>query len=380
LNPILDFDLKANFPSVITCAGRCLPGELLAIVGQSGAGKTSVLRMLAGLSKPASGKIRVGDELWFDSDLGICVPVQNRNIGFVFQNYALMPHLTALENVALSISRSTKDSSESRARKWLQYLRISTDKQGFRPDQLSGGQQQRVAIARALAREPRILLLDEPFSAVDQSTRQDIYKLLATFRRELQIPIILVTHNLQEAALLADKMIVMSAGRTLQSGTPNKIYRSPRSNLVADLVGIQNRYTGEWISSSKSTGMGKIKWLGIFRETSLNPIIEAIDKGKIFPGQKVSWIIPNDALSLTPQHGELILKLSTKILTVNHIGDVTLISLILGDLPDGAIHIQLTGKLRSDFYADEAIDIFLDQSMIHVIPYKIRNSKEVSLN
>jgi len=369
----LSFDITLSKPIKLSCSGKCNAGEILALVGPSGAGKSSVIRTLAGLLKPTMGTIKVGDELWFDGDLGLWVPVQIRKVGFVFQNYALLPHLSAIENVALPLLHLPLEERFGLARNWLTQVNLTEDIQLLNASSLSGGQQQRVAVARALAREPRLLLLDEPFSAVDQSTRQDLYRLLATLRRDLNIPIILVTHNLQEAALLADHMIVLSEGQVLQSGTPDRIYRSPRNLQVADLVGIQNRFKGEWMASSNSTGLGRMKWTEVFFDESKAPIIKAVDKGKIFPGQLINWIIPNDALSLNPQFNDLTVEFKVKILAINHIGDVTLLSFVIGDREDTPIKLSLTGKVRQSFNVGDILSVFLDQTLIHVLPYKVRN-------
>lgn len=195
---------------------RCEAGELLAIVGPSGAGKTSMLRAMAGLLKPRTGRIVVSGEVWCDTQSDIHLSPQQRHVGLVFQNYALMPHLSALDNVALSLLHLPARERRTRAAHWLDHVKLTCEQQARRPATLSGGQQQRVAVARALAREPRLLLLDEPFSAVDQMSRQGLYELLADLRRDLHVPIVLVTHDLTEARQLADSVVVMDAGRVLQ--------------------------------------------------------------------------------------------------------------------------------------------------------------------
>ncbi|MFN3495772.1 MAG: ABC transporter ATP-binding protein, partial [Hydrogenophaga sp.] len=168
----LEADIEQTLPMPLRCSLRCQAGELLALVGPSGAGKTSVLRVLAGLMRPQRGRVVVGSNTWCDTQRGVWWPPQRRHVGLVFQHYALMPHLSALGNVALSLLHLPPPERERQARHWLDHVGLSADQQGRRPAALSGGQQQRVAVARALAREPRLLLLDEPFSAVDQMNRQ----------------------------------------------------------------------------------------------------------------------------------------------------------------------------------------------------------------
>jgi molybdate transport system ATP-binding protein len=219
------------------------------------------MRTLAGLMRPEHGRVLVGNEIWCDTARGMWLPPQRRHVGLVFQHYALMPHLDALGNVALSLLHLPRTERWLRARHWLDHVGLSAEQQSRRPAALSGGQQQRVAMARALAREPRLLLLDEPFSAVDQMSRQSLYRLLEDLRRELSIPIVLVTHDLNEARLLADRMAVMDGGQILQVGTPASIHQAPRSARVADLVGIQNRFQGLWLGPSAVPGLGQLRWL-----------------------------------------------------------------------------------------------------------------------
>ncbi|HZF80602.1 MAG TPA: ATP-binding cassette domain-containing protein, partial [Rubrivivax sp.] len=211
----LAVEIKQKHPMPLAGAFACEPGEVLALVGPSGAGKTSMLRVVAGLLRPEHGRVTVGGEVWCDTDRGLCLPPQQRHVGLVFQDYALMPHMTAQDNVALSLLHLPRSERLERAQRQLAHVGLGAELQIRRPARLSGGQQQRVAVARALAREPKLLLLDEPFSAVDQMSRQGLYRLLADLRRELSIPMLLVTHDLNEARLLADRLVVIDAGQVL---------------------------------------------------------------------------------------------------------------------------------------------------------------------
>jgi molybdate transport system ATP-binding protein len=368
----LIFDIQQELPIKLECAATCKAGELLAIVGASGAGKTSLLRVLAGLMKPKNGKIQIGDQVWFDAEKNIFLPARLRHVGMVFQSYALMPHLSASENVALSMMHLPKEERLNKAINWLDHVHLSKEQQKRAPHQLSGGQQQRVAIARALAREPKVLLLDEPFSAVDQMTRQDLYQLLIQMRKEIGIPIILVTHDLREASLLADQLIVMDAGVVLQAGSPSAIHGSPRNARVADLVGIQNRFQGEWIGPSGNAGKGLLKWVGVQSKNSdsLNDVLEVKDKGKIRSGQKVTWVIPGDGIELSSSDSPNSIKFDTVAIEAQHLGEMTLAKFACGDLPGSVINMTLTGKKRRDICISEHYDIYLNQSLIHVMPFK----------
>jgi molybdate transport system ATP-binding protein len=198
------------------------PGEVTALVGPSGSGKTSTLRAIAGFMRPANGTIACGGEMWLDTAAGIDVPARRRRAGFVMQAYALFPHMSALENVMAALGDLPWNARREAGSALL--ARVHLDGLADRkPWQLSGGQQQRVAVARALARRPRVLLLDEPFSAVDQPTRQRLQSEMIELRGTLSMPIVLVTHNVDEVARLADTMVLLTEGRALASGTVNEV-------------------------------------------------------------------------------------------------------------------------------------------------------------
>jgi molybdate transport system ATP-binding protein len=213
----------------------CAPGELIALVGPSGAGKTTVLRSIAGLYRPATTNIRCGGTIWADSDAKIWRPPHQRRVGLVFQSYALFPHLTALANVEVALNQKPAGVRRSEARTLLDRVDLG-DVALRKPDQLSGGQQQRVALARAMAREPHVLLLDEPLSAVDRRTRRNLREILVSIRSSARTPIILVTHDLDEAMELADRLIVVDRGETLQIGAPSQVLASPASDLVRNAL------------------------------------------------------------------------------------------------------------------------------------------------
>ena len=221
--PALSVRLKQVAPIPLQAEFSCASGELLALVGPSGSGKTTILRVIAGLARCQQGRVAIGADAWFDAEAGIDVSPQRRRVGLVFQNYALFPHLSALGNVAVASGRAD---ARAHAQEMLGRVRLNAFADR-RPSQLSGGQQQRVAIARALAREPQVLLLDEPFSAVDQTARLDLYQELAELRRGLAIPIVLVTHDLQEAQRLADRLVVLERGEVLAVGSIDEVLALP---------------------------------------------------------------------------------------------------------------------------------------------------------
>jgi molybdenum ABC transporter ATP-binding protein len=210
-------------------------GERLALAGPSGAGKTTALRVAAGLARPARGRVALGGETWLDTDGGIEVPAERRRCAVVFQDYALFPHLSAWRNVAYGIE-APRAQRRQRALALLERFGVGSLAEA-RPPSLSGGERQRVALARTLASEPRALLLDEPLAALDPGSRRDALRELHALLAELSIPVLLVTHSYDEAALLAGRIAVIDRGRIVQSGDPAEISTRPGSAFVADFAG-----------------------------------------------------------------------------------------------------------------------------------------------
>jgi molybdate transport system ATP-binding protein len=207
-------------------------GECVALAGPSGVGKTTVLQTVAGLFSPERGVVRCG-EVWLDTARGVFVPPERRRCGYVFQDYALFGHLSAWRNVAYGMEGGDR---RARAHALLERFGLSA-RAGARPAHLSGGERQRVAVARALAREPRVLLLDEPLSALDPRTRAAAARELAAVLRETGVPALLVTHDFAEAALLGDRVGVLDEGRVVQLGTAAELSARPASAFVADFAG-----------------------------------------------------------------------------------------------------------------------------------------------
>jgi molybdate transport system ATP-binding protein len=210
---------------------------MIALVGPSGAGKTTVLRSIAGLYRPSVGRIVCAEEVWFNSEQSINIPPHRRRVGLVFQSYALFPHMTALRNLTVALAHRPAIERVERARSLLRLVHLDGLEER-RPAALSGGQQQRLAVARALAREPDVLLLDEPFSAVDRRTRRGLHDELRGLRKTGSVPMVLVTHDLDEAATLADRLCVLDAGETLQTGRPADVLGRPASDRVRQALDI----------------------------------------------------------------------------------------------------------------------------------------------
>jgi molybdate transport system ATP-binding protein len=214
------------------------PSRVSILFGRSGSGKTTILRCLAGLESISSGKIVYGDHTWEDKAARRWLPPQKRSVGYLFQDYALFPHLTARANVAYGLGRVGRFERDRRVEETSRMLGI-LDLLERRPGQLSGGQQQRVALARVIVRQPALLLLDEPFSSLDAPTREEVRSQLARVLRSLSIPAIVVTHDWVDALTLGDEMMVISDGRILQTGSPQEVLTKPKHRDVASAVGVE---------------------------------------------------------------------------------------------------------------------------------------------
>ncbi|HSW40209.1 MAG TPA: ABC transporter ATP-binding protein [Acidobacteriota bacterium] len=244
-SPTIEVDLSAG-------AG------ITMLFGPSGAGKTTILRAIAGIITPDEGKITRGKTVFFDSTARINLPMQKRQVGYVFQNHVLFPHMTAEQNVLYGARGTAETSARGRVRELFDMLGIKNKTANY-PHELSGGEQQRVALARALATEPRIMLLDEPLSSVDVGTRSRLLEEIAVIQERSGIPFIYVTHNQTEAVRLGNRMIVIDAGRVVQEGRPLEIFNAPRTMAAARAVGAENIFIGTIVRHRIDDGMTSIE-------------------------------------------------------------------------------------------------------------------------
>lgn len=358
---VLKVHLQQTLPNPLSIQLEIDAGEVHALVGPSGSGKTSILRSIAGLHHPEFGFIECDHAVWLNRDPArgsiMTMPPNQRSCGFLFQQYALFPHLSALDNVCMALYNTISDPQMRRteAQRWLDELNIGELGERL-PKQLSGGQQQRVALARALARSPKMLLLDEPFSAIDIPTRQKLYQTLAELRKQLNIPIILVTHDLREAHLLADRITVLDQGVGLQTTDPQSLFTKPRNARVAQLVGIPNLFHGVFNSGTLSWGTSP--WT-----------FHVVDKGRIPPNSQVAWVIPQEGLSVHTAPDDQ--RIPCRVNTISSLGQIALIEFSIDGLDEHLTWEASAAEVkRLGLVQDAQVYLELDRKLIHIMPLR----------
>jgi molybdate transport system ATP-binding protein len=362
----LQVHLYQDHPIPLDTGFHCAAGELVALVGPSGSGKTTILRAIAGLYRPRLGKIICNGHIWLDTEARVNVSPQRRRVGLVFQDYALFPHLSTLDNVTSALGHRAGSERPIRARELLKLVHLEGLEQQ-RPAQLSGGQRQRVALARALAREPAVLLLDEPFSAVDQVTRRKLQRELVLLRRRINIPTLLVTHDLDEAAALADRICVLHRGRTLQQGPPLEVMRRPQSALVARLMDLSNVFEGSVLEHRPVTGMTLIRWLDY--------VLEARHAAEFPPGRQVSWVIPSSHIVLhrrgRPSRGERENPVRGRVGELVCLGENTTITMLVNEHQQYPLTFTISSHVarRNGLAPGEHLTVSLLAEGIHLMPW-----------
>lgn len=234
------------------------PPGVTILFGASGSGKTTTLKSIAGIARPDSGRIAIGDRTIFDSSQRIDLPIRKRGVGYVFQDLALFPHLTALGNVEFGMSNVPRRERQKQAMELMAALNIEHIAHR-KPRNISGGEAQRVALARAIFCGPQILLLDEPLSAIDEATKLGIIADLKSINRRLRLPIIYVTHSREEAVTLGERVIVYEQGRVASIGEPLEVFGSPVKASVARLTGVENLFDGCVVRKNEAGGMMSVE-------------------------------------------------------------------------------------------------------------------------
>ena len=337
------------------------------MVGPSGSGKTTILRAIAGLYQPQFGSIVCQGEVWQNSTHKLFLPAHQRHVGLVFQHYALFPHMTVLDNIRQALNDVPQQQRKPHALELLKKVHLEGLENRY-PKTLSGGQQQRVAVARALARRPKVLLLDEPFSAVDQVTRRKLYRELLALRQSLAMPMILVTHDLEESTLLADRIALLHKGDILQTGTPKSVAAHPKTATVARLMDQQNLFTAQVLDHQEQSQKTILRWRGIILEAAYQPQFRVNDR--------ICWMIQSANVLLhrrdrpskgdreNPLHGQV-----TEYLESN--GQASLLVEVDRELKINiAINVPLHVAKRNRLGLDENIGISLLSEGIHLMPYQ----------
>ncbi|MEY3747745.1 MAG: hypothetical protein RL194_1204 [Pseudomonadota bacterium] len=361
----LAVQVRQNAPFPLDAGLECRAGQLMALVGPSGSGKSTLLRMIAGLVRVQQGHIRSGDLLWADGRRH--VTAQQRRVGYVPQHYGLFPHMHALGNVETALHHLPAGERSRIAHEWLERVHLGGLAKR-RPAELSGGQQQRVALARALAASPRVLLLDEPFSAVDAATREKLYTEIVELRSGLAMPVVLVTHDLQEALMLADRITLLSQGRTLQSGEPKTVLSHPVSEDAAMLLGLRNIFESVVLEQDGADAITALDLAGHRIEIPRQPHLRR--------GDRVSWVIADAGIrfraisrkEIAPQTNRLPVTV-VKMLTM---GDQVRLFLQLADT-SVMFRIDVTARLAEELALDTGIrtEVVLRAADIHVFEQQV---------
>ncbi|MEO2069495.1 MAG: ABC transporter ATP-binding protein [Desulfurobacteriaceae bacterium] len=317
-----DFSLDVGFHS---------EARITALFAPSGSGKSLTLQAVAGLIEPDEGRIEVNGELFFDSERRINLPPQKRRVGYLFQDYALFPHMTVIENIRYS----SKD--EKLIERLLEILEIDSVKDKY-PSEISGGQKQRVALARALATKPKILLLDEPFSALHKSLKLSLYEEIKEIQKIFEIPIILVSHDIDEVFELADFMVVMDKGKVVQVEKPFEVFMSPKNEKVARLLGHRSFLKGEVL---------KIEKKYVFVKTEKGFILKCKRDENLKAHDKVLVSILPFSLALSPTAEST--KLTALVKKIEFRREITKIVIDLGE----EVELSIPSSLSPNFIIEE---------------------------
>ena len=334
--------LHRRFGTTLALDGLSLtlsPGELVALLGPSGCGKTTALRVVAGFERPDSGEVLV------DGEDVARMPAQRRGMGMVFQSYSLFPTMTARDNVAFGLRVRGQSTSTRRtaANELLDIVGLAPQATQF-PHQLSGGQQQRVALARALAIEPRVLLLDEPLSALDAKVRLQLRELIRSVQLRLGTTTLFVTHDQEEALSMSDRVGVMRDGRLEQIAPPDELYARPATAFVAEFVGTMNR-----IPAILTAGGASL----------LGREVEARDRGSRATGDRVTALVRPEGLTVTPaSNGSGILTGKT------FLGSVTRVLVLLSD--SVSVRVDLPSVAASGLAVGDPVDVGLTADSVLV--------------
>lgn len=256
-NRALEVTFRQAEPIPLDVGFTCGPGQVLTLFGPSGSGKSTILRSIAGLYAPQSARVTMGGDVWLDTKTGVNVPVHRRAVGFVFQEYALFSHLSVLGNVMIALGHRPRAERRHRALSLLELVHLH-HRAERRPSSLSGGERQRVAVARALAREPRVLLLDEPFAAVDRALRRTLQSEVEEICTTLDIPIVLVTHDFEDVVRLATHLVMLRTGSAVANGSLEALTSRPDLPWLRETVGLGTVVDATVVRDHPSRGLAEL--------------------------------------------------------------------------------------------------------------------------
>ena len=343
--------LQQAAPIPLDVEFTCHAGDVLAIFGPSGSGKTTILRSIAGLYRPSHASIQSAADTWTDTVSGTYVPAYRRAVGFVFQDYALFPHLTAAGNVTTALGHRPRAERHERANALLKLVHLGghSDK---KPHELSGGERQRVALARALAREPAVLLLDEPFAAVDRSVRNRLQNEIDSLRRTLDIPLILVTHDFEDVVRLATHVLILEGGHGVACGPISTLMSRPDLPWLREAVGLGSVFNATATTVHRDRGLVELTFNGGIllapaRHVPANapvrvrvPAREVVLATSAPAGLSLHNVLPGvvTAVHVDPAFETVVVQLT--------VGDVALLSEVTGDAV-GRLHIDIGQRLHA---------------------------------
>jgi ABC-type Fe3+/spermidine/putrescine transport system ATPase subunit len=341
-------------------------GELTSVLGPSGCGKTTILNLIAGFIEPDGGTVHFGDRLIADSARGIVVPSYRRNLGMVFQSYALWPHLSVADNVVygLKMRKVSRAQRDDAVRRSLRRVRLEPFAERF-PHELSGGQQQRVALARAIAYAPQILLFDEPLSNLDAQLREEMRLELKDIHREIGITSVYVTHDQVEAMSLSDRIVVMGEGQVLQVGAPRELYEEPSDVRVARFLGPTNLFDA--IIVDRMPPVARVKIAGV------EPLLSCRVRGDLRPNMPGSLSVRPEAISVRPadtrEPG-----LPGRICAAIYLGSLSQLHVAL----DIGMTIEVHEMTRRTWNVGDAVSVAFDPACCYFIAGDTRTARSVS--
>lgn len=360
---MLDVSVNLTLPTIAIDVDLQIGDEILVLFGPSGAGKTLTIKMIAGLARPDHGRVTIGEQVVFDAATAIDRPPQQRNVGYVPQRSGVFPHLSALDNVSLPLRRGrqrlSRNDADDRSLALLDRFGLR-HRAGAFPAQMSGGELQRVALARVMALQPDVLLVDEPFAALDGPVRAGLRQEFREFQRELGVPTIFITHDIEEAAIVGDRIAIMVAGQIRQSGKTREILDAPVDRVVATLVQSENLFDG---TVAVRDGMTVIV-------SPVGPI--HVPHCRLEPGRSVTAVVRPEGIRIMREDRGIERFADATMLdaTIQDIADHGSLTSVTSSVGGGRITVTLSPTAASNLKLERGkqIRLAIPPEWVHVIP------------